>query len=104
MTAVLHAISGRSVSVIILMTVMLATASTSSVAKGEEELPLDVKGPVAPDPWQRYSDWTGDDWAGFNTLSNLNASPPVAARVVITEPITGNPENGRELNSPGIGH
>ena len=97
MTLVLRTISGRSAPVIVFMAFMLATATTISFAKEEKELPLDIKGAVAPDPWKRYSDWPDDDWAGFNTLSNQNASPPVAARVAITEPITGNPENGRAL-------
>lgn len=53
MTTVLRAIYGRSTPVIALVTVMLTILAAGSFAKGKENLPLDIKGPVASEPWTR---------------------------------------------------
>lgn len=97
MKPVLYAGPGCSRPVILFSVALLATAAAGAFAKGGEETALDVKGAVVADPWTRYSDWPQTDWSDYNTLANQSASPPVASPTVISEPITGNPENGRTL-------
>ena len=75
----------------------LAAAGGFFPGSAAAEAPLDVAGPAAATPWQRYDDWPSDDWSAYNTLRNQNASPPPGKLIPVTEPITGDPAKGKEL-------
>jgi sulfur-oxidizing protein SoxA len=59
--------------------------------------PLDLKGDAAARPWKRYSGWPTRDESKFNTLANLASPPAPKEPRKLTEPVTGNAENGAKL-------
>ncbi|MEK0084696.1 sulfur oxidation c-type cytochrome SoxA [Benzoatithermus flavus] len=71
-----------------------------AVAAGAAEVPLDLEGPAAATPWQRYPGWPTTRWPGFSTLADTTRSPsppaPGALRPVVA-PIAGDPVKGRKL-------
>ena len=84
--------------VVILLIALFGPAwSAAATAGSSEEAPLDVDGPAAPVPWERYGDWPSGDWSNFNTVANQKASPPASGLIAVTEPISGDPAKGREL-------
>jgi sulfur-oxidizing protein SoxA len=58
--------------------------------------PLQLEGSAAPQPWQRYSDWTKTTWNSYNTLADPKATAPKGSEIV-TGDIAGDAEKGQKL-------
>jgi len=67
-----------------------------SPAWAQQPAPLQLDGPVAPQPWQRYPDWNKARWDNFNTLANPHATPPVGSEIAVAS-VTGDPAKGEKL-------
>jgi sulfur-oxidizing protein SoxA len=65
-------------------------------ALAQTAAPLQLEGPVSPQPWQRYGDWNKARWDGFNTMANLSLTPPRGQEIEIKE-IAGDAVNGQKL-------
>jgi sulfur-oxidizing protein SoxA len=81
----------------LLLAAALALASgLPAGAQQRQPAPLQIEGPAAPQPWQRYKDWTKARWDSFNTLAAPNLSPPKGGEIAVTE-IAGDPVRGQAL-------
>jgi sulfur-oxidizing protein SoxA len=65
-------------------------------AWAQQAAPLQLEGPVSPRPWQRYDDWNKARWDNFNTLANLELTPPKGKEIEIKQ-VTGDPAAGQKL-------
>lgn len=68
----------------------------AAVAQTPSPAPLQLEGPVAAQPWQRYRGWNQTRWDNYNTLARPDVTPPHGAEIEVKE-ITGDPANGRKL-------
>lgn len=75
-------------------------AVVAIAAQAAEPVPLSTDGPVAKEPWQRYSGWPAESWTQFNTLASGASPPPPKEGAVrkIEEPVAGNAQKGMELS------
>lgn len=60
------------------------------------QAPLQLDGSAAPEPWQRYGDWTKVRWDKYNTLAKPNATPPRGAEIELAS-VTGDAAKGQQL-------
>lgn len=72
-------------------------AASPALAQAKKEAPLELKGDASVRPWKRYPGWPDRDYSKFNTLAKLATPPAPKEPRKVTEPITGNPENGAKL-------
>jgi L-cysteine S-thiosulfotransferase len=79
----------------ILVAVSLAFVLAGPAALAQPA-PLQLEGPVAPQPWQRYGDWSKAHWDTYNTLAKHDATPARGSEIVLKE-VTGDPVKGQQL-------
>ena len=60
------------------------------------EAPLQLEGPVSPQPWQRYGDWNKARWDNYNTLAKRDVTPPKGAEIEIKD-VKGDAAIGQKL-------
>jgi sulfur-oxidizing protein SoxA len=60
------------------------------------ETPLQLEGPVSPQPWQRYGDWNKARWDNYNTLAHRDVTPPKGAEIEIKD-VKGDAVVGQKL-------
>ncbi len=98
MSTLTYTYSGRSPPAILFLAVALVTGSSvAAAAERSGEVPLDLDGPAAPVPWERYGGWPDSDWSDFNTIARQTVSPAVGERTAVSDAIRGDPAKGREL-------
>jgi sulfur-oxidizing protein SoxA len=71
-------------------------AVVAAPASAQGQAPLELDGPAAPQPWQRYKDWSRAHWDNYNTLSRHDLTPPRAAEIEVKS-VTGDPAKGQKL-------
>jgi len=60
------------------------------------QAPLQVEGPVSPQPWQRYGDWNKARWDNYNTLAKRDVTPPKGSEIELKE-VKGDAATGQKL-------
>ncbi len=60
------------------------------------QTPLQVEGPVSPQPWQRYGDWNKARWDNYNTLAKRDVTPPKGSEIELKE-VKGDAATGQKL-------
>ena len=60
------------------------------------QAPLQVEGPVSPQPWQRYGDWNKARWDNYNTLAKRDVTPPKGSEIELKE-VKGDAATGQML-------
>lgn len=107
MTSLATAICARTRTTLTIMTMLLmdlafgADASKSLVAQ-PNPVPIELKLPASPQPWQRYkvdsqgSSWPQADWSAYSTLNKISTAPPDSSLHYVT-PIEGDASRGRQI-------
>lgn len=65
-------------------------------ASAQRQAPLQLEGPAAPQPWQRYKDWSKAHWDTYNTLAKHDLTPPRGSEIEV-KAVTGDLAKGQKL-------
>jgi sulfur-oxidizing protein SoxA len=80
---------------------ILVAASLAFVLAGPaalaQQAPLQLEGSAAPQPWQRYGDWTKAHWDSYNTLAKHDTTPARGGEIVVGQ-VTGDAGKGQQLS------
>jgi sulfur-oxidizing protein SoxA len=74
----------------------LAIAALLLASPALAQAPLQLEGPVSPQPWQRYDGWNKARWDNYNTLAKRDITPPKGAEIEIKE-VKGDAAVGQKL-------
>ncbi len=74
----------------------LALAAVLLAGPALAEAPLELEGPVSPQPWQRYGDWNKARWDNYNTLAKRDVTPPKGSEIELKE-VKGDAATGQKL-------
>lgn len=77
--------------------VALALVLVAPAVSAQPAAPLQLEGSAAPQPWQRYGDWTKVRWDNYNTLAKGTVTPPRGGEIVVKE-VTGDAAKGQQLS------
>jgi len=74
----------------------LAIAAVLFAGPAFAEAPLQIDGPVSPQPWQRYGDWNKARWDIYNTLAKRDLTPPKGQEIELKD-VKGDAVVGQKL-------
>ena len=76
--------------------VAAAVLLASAPVHAQQAAPLQLEGPVSPQPWQRYGDWNKARWDTYNTMADLTITPPKGQEIAISD-VKGDAAAGQKL-------
>ena len=65
-------------------------------AGAQQVAPLQLEGPVSPQPWQRYGDWNKARWDSYNTLAKRDLTSPKGQEIELKD-VKGDAAVGQKL-------
>jgi len=74
----------------------LAIAAVLLAGPAFAEAPLQIEGPVSPQPWQRYGGWNKTRWDTYNTLAKRDLTPPKGQEIELKD-VKGDAAVGQKL-------